>query len=156
LNLSIGGTGMLAEATRWLAREANTLVVARRATRFCAGDERLVPYDLDWSDRDFHERLERALNAREIRRALLWLHKPEPVLPWLLPLLPRTQIVLVLGSLGGNPEVPAQADLLTVRLGSKAMPDGGRRWLTDEEISAGAIAAFATGRSQIVGELRSL
>lgn len=42
--------------------------------------------------------------------------------------------------------------IVTVRLGSVATATG-RRWLTHEEISAGAVAALADGRPRVVGEL---
>jgi hypothetical protein len=154
-SLIIGGTGMLAQATRWLAdRSAAVLLAARHASRFAPADSRFVPLDTDWTGPAFRDDLTGALSAAPpVDRALLWLHQPEPILAWLLPLLPRARIVLVLGSLDGRPQAPS-VPLITVRLGSQPTADGGRRWLTDPEISQGAIAAFTSGRSQIVGELR--
>lgn len=155
-SLAIGGTGMLARATRWLGdRSTTTLLAARRASRFAPGDHRFVPLDLDWSSPHFRRDLEQAMKAAApIERALLWLHEPGPVLAWLLPLLPDAHVVLVLGSLDGRPEVPeAAARLITVRLGSKATTNGSRRWLTDEEISEGAILALDSGQALTVGEI---
>jgi hypothetical protein len=150
---------MLAGATRWLAdRSETTLLIARRASRFAPGDRRFVPLDADWTAAGFQADLEGALRAaRPIDQALLWLHEPEPILPWLLPLLPEARVVLVLGSLDGQPEIPgAAAKLVTVRLGSKPTATGGRRWLTDEEISEGAILALESDEAQVVGELSGL
>jgi hypothetical protein len=42
---------------------------------------------------------------------------------------------------------------VTVVLGSKALPGGGRRWLSDDEISSGAIEAIQTGRDVVVGDV---
>ena len=150
--LVIGGTGMLAAATRWLAaRSAGTVLVARRASAFDMAGAAAV--DADWSDPGFRPRVEAALDAApSVGRALLWLHEPAPVLPWLLPRLAAARVVLVLGSLDGDPLVPATAgEVVTVRLGSIAVP-GGRRWLTHAEISTAAVAALEDGRSRQVGE----
>jgi hypothetical protein len=151
----IGGTGMLARATRWLADRSDiTVVVARRASQFARGDERLVPIDADWNHPGFSADLRGHLdNLPSIGRTLAWLHEPERMLTQLLPVLSPAWIVLVLGSLDGRPDVPeASVRVATVRLGSMATA-AGRRWLTDEEISAGAIAALKDGRSRVVGDL---
>ncbi len=157
-SLVVGGTGMLAKATRWLAdRSATTMLVARHASRFSAGDSRYVPLDSDWTASAFRDDLTQALDETPVARALLWLHHPGQILPWLLPLLSRTYVVLVLGSLDGRPSVPDGAThVVSVRLGSKRSPGGGRRWLADEEISEGAILAFTSGQSQLVGDLRAV
>jgi hypothetical protein len=151
--LVIGGTGMLAQATCWLAaRSALTLLVARGASRFAAGGGRVAALDADWSGPRFRADVENALGtAPPIDRALVWLHEPEPILEWLLPLLPDARVVLVLGLSHGQPALPrSDARIATVRLGS--MPAGhGRRWLSHEEISAGAIAALQDGMSRTVG-----
>lgn len=149
----IGGTGMLAAATRWLAeRSAAVVLVARRASAF--GLAGAVPVDADWAAADFRGRVEAALDTvPPVGRALLWLHEPAPVLAWLRPRLTGARTVLVLGSLDGAPEVPSVAGAIaTVRLGSIAAADR-RRWLTDAEIAAGAVAALSDGKSRIVGEL---
>jgi len=153
--LVISGTGMLASATCWLAaRSTKTLLVARRASRFAADLNSIIAVDADWREPSFPTTMQEAIDrTRPIDRALLWLHAPEPVLPWLLPLLPGARVVLVLGSLDGKPTVPTlAAQVATVRLGSVATPHG-RRWLSDEEISGGAIDALQSGKSTIVGEL---
>lgn len=153
--LVIGGTGMLARATCWLAaRSTKTLLVARRASRFTAGSNSIIAVDADWKDPSFSATIQEAIDRTgPIGQALLWLHEPEPILPWLLPLLSGARVVLVLGSLDGSPTMPAFAtQVASVRLGSVATPHG-RRWLSDEEISGGAIGALQSGRSTIVGEL---
>lgn len=156
-SLVIGGTGMLATATRWLAaRSDETVLVARHATAFDAARARLWPLDLDWDDPDFSHAVTRAISVAPIGNALLWLHNPRAIVETLRPHLAAARTVLVMGGMDGRPAAPAWTQgLLTVRLGSQSIP-GGRRWLTDAEISAGAIAALETGKSQIVGELRGL
>lgn len=146
---------MLAGATRWLAaRSAVTLLAARRANHFAAGECRFLPLDVDWNSASFHSVVETAIRAAPpIETALLWLHDPAEVMPRLLPMLGTASVVLVLGCGDGRPDVPTTAARVAmVRLGS--MPTAtGRRWLTHAEISAGAIAALEDGQSRIVGEL---
>ena len=84
----------------------------------------------------------------------IWLHDPQPTLRRLVPHFGDARVVVVLGSLSGQPAVlPTAAQLVVVRLGSKPTTGGGRRWLTDEEICEGAIAALDDGLSRVVGEL---
>jgi hypothetical protein len=150
-SLSIGGTGMLAEASRWLAaRSAQTVIVSRHAGAFAAGPS-AIAVTADWEDVDFRPAMEQALAATPVEAALLWLHEPEPVLAWLLPLLCGARTVLVLGSTHGTPTIPAgMAGVAIVRLGRVGTKDKWRR-LTHEEISAGVIAALQDGRSRNVG-----
>jgi hypothetical protein len=152
--LVIGGTGMLADATRILATLSEVILLAGRNAGSFARQEgsQFVPVDLDWNDERFRTVLEGAL-AREgqMDRALLWLHQPERMLPWLLPLLANAHTVLVLGSVH-SAVVALPQNVVSVRLGSKATHDG-RRWLTNEKISAGAIEALRSGRDVIVGEI---
>jgi hypothetical protein len=153
--LVIGGTGMLAEATRWMARHYRpTLLVARRASRFAADEQALVALDLDWHRPDFVECIAKAVERLpRIGKSLIWLHEPERLLGRLMPLISPEGAVIVLGSMDGQPAVPAEAEgAATIRLGS--MPSGrGRRWLTHQEISRAAIAALRDGKSRIVGDL---
>ncbi len=157
VGVSIGGTGMLAAATRWLAAECRaTLVVSRHAARFVAREPRMVALDADWSRPDFVDAIALSLSTMPpVTHALLWLHRLDDHLPALVARLEGARIVLVLGSMDGQPKLPDASGVVTVRLGS--MADGrGRRWLTNDEISAGAIAALEDGGARIVGELKSL
>lgn len=156
-SLVIGGTGMLADATRWLAaRSEASVVIARRASAFTSA-ERIVTVDADWTHAAFEAQVRAALGkAGCVEAALLWLHEPEPVLRWLLPELTSARVVLVLGGMDGRPTIPpAAAPLATMRLGSVRTPQG-RRWLTHQEISAAAIASLEDGESRVAGELASL
>lgn len=146
---------MLAEATRWVSRHHSpTLLIARRATRFAEGNHRFVPLDLDWREPGFVERIGNAMvGLPPIGKTLIWLHNPDLLLDRLLELVPPRNMVLVLGSMDGRASLQSRADgIATVRLGSKPAHNG-RRWLTHEEISAGAIKALQDGQSTIVGEL---
>lgn len=147
---------MLAAATHWLAeRSPRTLVVARRASRFVAGTSMLA-CDTDWEQDNFAADIEAAVtDLGAIGQVLLWLHDGARLLPQLVPLQQARRTVLVLGSMDGQPSLPqGEHDLITVRLGS--MPTAtGRRWLTHQEICDGVIAAFADGRSRIVGDLQA-
>jgi hypothetical protein len=155
-SLVIGGTGMLARATLWLAeRSTKTIVVARHASRFAPQHQGLMRIDSNWHASAFRSDITNATNATgPVSTALLWLHTPEPILAWLLTLLPGARTVVVLGSTSGLPTIP-NGSFIPVRLGSKAIP-GGRRWLTDDEISDAAIAALTDGHPRIAGDLQPL
>jgi hypothetical protein len=155
--LVMGGTGMLAAATQWLlARSEKMLLVARHASLFPFSPG-LVPITADWKRASFESTVHAALDGSPpVDVALLWLHEPDPVLGWLLPMLPGARVVLVLGSIDGRPGVPGEAGRVAiVRLGSVGTRNG-RRWLTHEEISSGAIASLKDGTNRIVGELTAM
>lgn len=153
-SLIIGGTGMLAKATLWLAgRSSSTILVSRHASRFAESHPHISPLDADWHTDTFRARITNALQtSKPVTATLLWLHAPAPTLTWLLPLTPGARVVVVLGSMGGRPTLPP-GEFTPVRLGSKAASGGGRRWLTHEEICEGAIAALTDGKPRVVGEL---
>jgi hypothetical protein len=156
--LVIGGTGMLQDATQWLIeRSRKTLLVSRKASRFEANNANVIAIDADWNDSSFLPKVRSGIEkAGSISDALFWIHDPEPVLTWLLPLLPGARVVVVLGSMDVRPKlIEAAANVATVRLGSIATADG-RRWLTNAEISAGVIEALLSGKSNIVGELAAI
>ena len=145
-SLSIGGTGMLAKASRWLAAHSTQcLIVSRQAQAFAAGVASSRALEADWQAPDFRRQVERHLMP--VEAALLWLHEPGPVLAWLLPRLAGARIVLVLGS--AQP-VPPGAGVTIVRLGHIGTKDAWR-WLTHDEISDGAIAALGDGVSRTIG-----
>jgi len=157
VSLVVGGTGMLAGATRWLAAASSqTLLVARRAEQFDPDTAAVTRVRADWNTPSFPSILAEAIQrVAPVSKALLWLHEPEPILEWLLPLISASQVVLILGSMDGNPRPLAGPGLVTVRLGSVPTSNG-RRWLTHDEISDAAIRAMMDGRSRIVGELAPL
>ncbi|KAK9235367.1 hypothetical protein V1525DRAFT_410238 [Lipomyces kononenkoae] len=153
-SLVIGGTGMLASATCWLAaRSERTIVVARHASNFASGNQRSLAVDADWADPSFPVLVGQAIEQTgPIEKALLWLHDPVAIIPRILPLIENAQTVLVLGSRQRQPEILAgKAHITIVRLGS-IQTDSGRRWLTHDEISNGAIAALQDKQSRIIGD----
>ncbi|KAK9323795.1 hypothetical protein V1517DRAFT_87095 [Lipomyces orientalis] len=153
--LTVGGTGMLASATRWLVdRSERTILVSRSANQFTCDDARFVPVSADWKHPSFVSLIGEAIkHLGPIQQALLWLHDPEAILPSLLPLLGTARVVLVLGSRQAQPAIPSDAaPFAIVRLGS-VMTNSGRRWLTHDEISEGAIAALQDGQSRIIGDI---
>lgn len=169
--LIVGGTGMLANATRFIrARSERVTLVARRASAAAAALG-ISPADacpLDWSNTSaFAAELSPRISAAPPDLALLWIHdNGHHTLLWLLDQLKMRTVLIVhvLGSASGDPRggdrelnvivtKPPQIHYVTVVLGSKVLPGGARRWLTDEEISTGAIEAIRVGRNVVVGEI---
>jgi hypothetical protein len=169
--LVVGGTGMLANATRFLRARSERMTLAARGAREAAASLLVLPDEacsVDWRDEAaFAAVLSPRLAAAPPDVALLWMHgSGHNALMWLLEqlVLQPVLIVHVLGSSsgdprGGDPDINAMVSnrlllhYVTVLLGSRAISGGRRRWLTDVEISAGAIEAIQTGRDVVVGEL---
>ena len=60
-SLVLGGTGMLAEATQWLAaRSERTLLVARGARQFAGGSDNITGLDADWNGPGYAEAIRAA------------------------------------------------------------------------------------------------
>jgi hypothetical protein len=169
--LIVGGTGMLANATRFVrARSKRVTLVARKANAAAAALG-ISPADacpLDWSNTTaFAAELSARISAAPPDLALLWIHgNGHRTLLWLFDQLKMRPVLIVhvLGSASGDPR-SSNRDInvivtkapkmhyVTVVLGSKAVPGGGHRWLTDDEISIGAIEAIRTGHNVLVGEI---
>jgi len=165
--LVVGGTGMLAEATRFVRAHSDRMTLMARTSR---GAE-LSPDRLclvDWGDEAaVAEALGPSIAAMPPDLALLWIHDGgRRALLWLLRrLAPGPGLVVhVLGSSAGDPrgrdeEVEAivaaapRLRYVTVVLGSRALPDGRRRWLTHPEISGGAIEAIERRHDVVVGAI---
>ncbi len=137
--LVVGGTGMLALATRALAERGHPVTsIARRPAALGQG---VVSVPLDYRD---SEALARALSdAIRIRGpaelAVCWIHTDAPEAPGAIAeaLAPGARFVQVFGTRVWPLEgVPVHVAHRQVLLGSV---DG--RWLTHEEISAGVLAA---------------
>jgi hypothetical protein len=165
----VGGTGMLADATRFIrACSRRMTLVARRAE---AAGLTLLPDEacsVDWrNEAAFSAELLPRIAAIPPDLALIWIHSSgHRALIWLLQqLLTRPMLIVhVLGSSSGDPRGGNDAinaivsrapwtHYVPVVLGSKALPDGRRRWLTNLEISAGAIEAIQNGHDVVVGEI---
>lgn len=162
-SLAVGATGMLTGALKSLAqRSKHTFAVARHASRAAVGLPRTTAIDIDWRDTAaFKAVLEPVLNA-PLDVALIWMHgSGSAALHWLLDRLKTHDalVVHVLSSMAPDPasfrdaldREKARCRYRTVRLGAINLSEGGTRWLTDEEISSGAIEAIDTGRDVTVG-----
>jgi hypothetical protein len=169
--LIVGGTGMLANATRFIRdRSEHVTLVARRANAAAAALG-ISPADacpLDWSDTTaFAAELSPRISAAPPDLALLWIHgNGHRTLLWLLDQLKMRTVLIVhvLGSALGDPRGSnrdinvlvtkgPQMHYVTVVLGSKVLLGERRRWLADDEISTGAIEAIQTGHDVVVGEI---
>lgn len=174
--LVVGGTGMLAGAVRELVRRGHpTAVLARDATRLhdlaesATGPGEVVPVQTNYAAVD-DTRAKLAGAVGELGRfgaVVLWVHTPFRARVHTLVgdacLAEEALVVDVLGSAGRppreiQPEVPEpfRRPGVTYRQAVLGFTDGpaGTRWLTDTEISKGAIAAFdGPGESTVVGRL---
>ena len=169
--LVVGGTGMLADATGFIRSRSKRLTLVARRAEAAAPALGVLPDEAcaaDWRDyMSFSSTVSPRIVAMPPDLALLWIHDSgHRSLLWLLMQLARAPILIVhvLGSSSGDPRgvdadinaILAKApsmDYLTVVLGSKALPGGGRRWLKNNEICAGAIEAVQTRRDIVVGEI---
>jgi nucleoside-diphosphate-sugar epimerase len=167
--LVVGGSGMLRPAVhRLLEERSRVVVVARRPERAASGtarDERLIPVAADWAKpRQLVDRVVEARGHEPFGEAILWVHSPsgDALHPELHATLVDDAVVVHLwGSARRDPlRGPGVRDAYApprryrrVVLGFADGP-GGTRWLTDEEISAGAVRALADPDPvQIVGRV---
>jgi molybdopterin-guanine dinucleotide biosynthesis protein A len=148
--LVVGGTGMLAPATRALAGRGHVVTsVARRAADL---SPRVVSAPLDYRDTvALRTGLARATEERgPFELAICWIHTDAPEAPGVVAaaLAPGARLVQVFGTRVWRLErVPLHIAYRSVVLGSS---EG--RWLTDEEISAGVLDAVDADRAvHVVG-----
>ncbi len=161
--LVLGGTGMLAPAVRRLLADGTTVVSASRRPERLEAHPFLTGIRADWSNA---EGLAGEVAPHgSFDSAVLWVHLEHrpTVYRAVSPLLADDAVVVEVSGSGGR--VPEARELATTLLAGRArtlrrvllgsMPHGfGRRWLTDEKISAGALAALHGGPAeQVVGEL---
>jgi hypothetical protein len=165
----VGGTGMLADATRFIrARSKRLTLVTRKAKPMGLTTLPDETCRVDWrNEAAFSAALLPRISAVPPDLALLWIHlSGQRALLWLMRQLVMRPVLIVhvMGSSSGDPlldnddikSIIAKAPwvrYVTVVLGSKGLPDGRRRWLTDLEISAGTIEAIQNGRDVVVGEI---
>jgi hypothetical protein len=161
-SLAVGATGMLAGALDAICTNSDrTIVVARHASRSHSRAS-TTALDLDWRRSDTFETALAPHLASGVDLALLWMHGSGDASQHLL--LDRLKVqdclvIHVLSSMAPDPRTfrdaldrdKARCRYRTLRLGAIASPGGGSRWLTHEEISAGAIQAIETASDVIVG-----
>jgi hypothetical protein len=148
----LGGTGMLEAATTWLAAHADALTIAARRPALLAEKLGATPLAIDWLEEDI------AGNALVSQSgmfdlAVIWLHDAATALSRACEdvVRPGGRVIRVHGSLSVDPEVRqsrapdsrSDVDQQAVILGfhCDARAEGGKRWLSHAEISAGVIAA---------------
>lgn len=169
--LVVGGTGMLADATSFIRVNSKRMTLVSRRARVAG---RTMPPDrvcsADWRDEHlFSLAVSPCISAITPDIALLWMHLDgRRALLWLLRQLAAQPILIVhVVGTGGEPlardnEIDAiiaeaaktaRVQYVRVVLGSKALPDGRRRWLENSEISSGAIEAIQSAQEIVVGEV---
>ena len=149
--LVVGGTGMLAAATRALADRGQVVTcIARRDVR--PGDGVTVE-PVDYREPELlRDALARATTTRgPIELAVCWIHTDAPEAPRIVAaaLAPGARLVQVFGTrLWPLVDVPLHVAYRQVLLGKR---DG--RWLTHEEISSGVLKALVADRPvAVVGD----
>jgi len=163
--LVIGGSGMLEGATLQLAeRYARVYVVGRDADklyRLTTRNPVVHPVALDYKDDgSFSEALETMLSGGKIDLVVAWIHSDAPrALQILIEKLEsrnnRCVLLHVLGSRADLNHLAEQygkfdsADYRQVQLGF-IVDDSGSRWLTNEEISNGVVAAIDSGSDRFL------
>jgi hypothetical protein len=159
--LVVGGTGMLAGLCDALAADGlQVTVVGRdpaRLRRVAARSRRIHPLSADYERIPaFAAALAVAACARgPIELAVCWIRSwaPQSLLAVASAVAPGGRLFHVLGSGHSDASAPAIAELerrgdlryRRIQLGA-VVEDGGRRWLTDEEISGGVHAAILADR----------
>ena len=161
----IGGTGMLADAARVIARRSERLVLIARSPQSLAREIGAEALPMDWTDRESVGRTLAALRERDAGDLMVsWIHGAGL---WCLPefealLAEGGRSIRVHGSAAGDPRngiktdpaPPAHVLRQDVVLGW-INERGGRRWLTDPEISQGVLVAVddPARRASVVGLL---
>lgn len=173
--LAIGASGMLADAVRGLAwRGWEVTLVARRLDRLervAAGapSGTVRPRTIDYRDTTGLRRLvaDAAAERGPIRLVLAWIHDTAPeahdsIAEQVGATPPRCHYVEVLGSATVDPSTLGRERAR--RLGAQPFlehrrvllgyGDGGRRWLTNQEISTGVLDAVDTDvQDHVIGTL---
>jgi len=149
--LVVGGTGMLAAATRALADRGHVVTCVARRDAPLGHDVAVEPVDYRESEL-LRNALARASTARgPIELAVCWIHTDAPEAPRVVAdaLAPGARLVQVFGTrVWPLADPPLQIAYRQVLLGER---DG--RWLTHEEISSGVLKAMVADRPvAVVGD----
>lgn len=149
--LVVGGTGMLAGATRALAAQADEVVLVARRPEALATETGAVPLALDWTAPDAATRVAELPGGFDL--GLIWLHDEACGLARAFEdrLAPGARVIRVHGSRSVDPAVRVVREpdprpglhRQVVILGWHLDPSAadGQRWLADDEICAGVLAA---------------
>jgi hypothetical protein len=167
--LAVGATGMLAPAVRRLLDEGTPVVSVARRTDRLAPHPLLTQVAADWAAPESLVGAVRRAHPGPFGQALLWVHSGHQQVVYAAVgrlLAPGAAVVTVHGSRGAStdgPDPAAQAAEATIRGSGRSLrrvilgwvPDGSAtRWLTHDEISAGAVRALQDGpTTQVVGQL---
>lgn len=153
--LVVGGTGMLAGLVAALAeREGEVTVIARRERAVPSG---VVQLALDYRNTvELRRGLAGAIRERgPIGLAVCWIHTDAPEAPGVVAesVAPGGRLVQVFGTrVWPLSSVPDGVEYAQVLLGG-IREGSGSRWLTNEEISTGVLAAVDAGEAvAVVGE----
>ena len=156
--LVIGGTGMLADATRWLASEGWEITLLARRPETLAQEIGAHPVLFDWGDPEAHQLL--ADLSGNFALVLIWLHDDAVHLarPAEDRLAPGARVVRIHGALSADPTIHTRREpdprpglaRQSVILGWHPGPDGERIWLSHDEISGGAIEALKNPEKRTV------
>ncbi|WP_033541176.1 short-chain dehydrogenase [Planococcus sp. CAU13] len=164
--LVIGGTGMLANVSIWLAENGyHVSVIGRNPEKMQRlldqNPAQLTPVLVDYTNtKELAEQLHHIQQQNgPIQLVVAWIHSNgTQVIPCLTESLPRLQswdLFQVNGSsskledIKANTAVPPHVDYHQIQLGFK-IEDGLSRWLTHEEISDGVIEAIRENKSKHV------
>ncbi|GAB2718524.1 short-chain dehydrogenase [Paenibacillus thermoaerophilus] len=169
--LVVGGSGMLAKTSLWLAENGYKVSVIGRnqekLDKLCQQNGRIVPVSVDYRDDDaLSKKLERIIRSGAIEMVVAWIHND--VAPNALQIvidkiskqgINKWRLFHVLGS-GSNLdkirsrlEIPAACEYRQVQLGF-VLENNRSRWLTNDEIANGVIEAIRTNKNRhLVGTL---
>lgn len=148
----LGGTGMLEGATTWLAANTDALTVASRHPALLADKLGAIPLEIDWQEDEIAGNV-LASQSGIFDLAVIWLHDAATALSRACEdvVRPSGRVIRVHGSLSVDAEIRrarapdprTDVDQQAVILGfhRDARAEGGKRWLSHAEISAGVIAA---------------
>ena len=173
-DLVVGGSGMLSGVVTALARQGRHVSAIardpRRLAQLAETADGITPLALDYRDAAAVEAA--LLQARQdngpIERAVCWFHTAAPAIPLAVARHVEQVYCHMLGSAVADPSTPTtldrwhasfaifpRLDYRIVVLGFVLEPGGPSRWLTHDEISAGASEALANGRPlTIVGTVK--
>ena len=155
--LIIGGTGMLAKASKYVATIAKTVTLASRHPQTLANEIGTTPLILDWNNQK--QTLANISTLPTVELVISWLHDDGL---WLVKhlenkLKPDGRSIRIHGSASLDPEILARQDppprqdihRQVIVLGWVNSVNG-RRWLSNEEISDAVIDAVEIPTQKII------